>query len=126
MLVKYFKKIWLSMNYLYYCFHRHPWTHFVFARLYGKSMAHKENNTIVIDYFYDGYLYQVYLPFERKLVNKMINSRVEVELENGTVHIQQQPGIPYFISPYNLGAKNAKIYSIMEEKTVSEKEKISI
>jgi hypothetical protein len=99
----------------------------IFSRILGKSIAHKQNNTILISYLFEGNEYQVYLPFERKLVNKMINSRIQLEIPNQEIQeIMQQPGIPYFISPSHLGATSAKIYSISQEKTISTNEKIDL
>ena len=96
------------------------------SRVYGISLAKKEHQTLCIEYLYDNQIYRLYVPFERRLVPKMMNKTIELQYENSTRIIQHQPGIPYFITPKHLAAKTAKIYSYNEESLIDENEKIEL
>ena len=115
------------IKYQYYKITKSQYYSFLFSHLFGRSIAVKYNQSIKIDYIYDGTLYSVYLPFERKLVPKMLNRSVIIKYEDSETEIKQQPGVPYFITPKHIGGKLAIVYStIQEEKQFAEMEKIEL
>jgi len=96
------------------------------SNYYGISIAKKINQTLKIKYIYDGNEYLVYIPFEKKYIHKMRNQSVVLTYTTHDQKIQQQPGVPYLITPKHIGAKSAKIHTIDGEHTIHENEKISI
>ena len=100
----------------------------ILAKWYGVSMGTKLSQTLYLEYIFEGQIYNLYIPFERRLVPKMLNRTIELKYqdpdENKT--IQQQPGIPYFITPKHIGATSAVIISICEEKYITENQKIEV
>lgn len=136
---KYIKKFNLNKCY-FYCLSllKYSWCNLckskpmqkLISRFLGLSIAYEVNKTICIDYLYNGEVYKVYLPFERRYVNKMLNDVIEIHYEGNegnegtSENIKQQPGIPFFITPKHLGAKSATIYTLVEEKEIQENERI--
>ena len=94
------------------------------SRIYGISEGKELEKTICVDYLYNGEKYKVYLPFERKHVNRMLNDVVEIQYEDRSEIIHQQPGVSFFITPKHLGGKSATIFSLKEEKIIEENERI--
>lgn len=94
------------------------------SKIYGLSIAHEMEKSIYLEYLYNGEKYIVYLPFERRNVNKMLNNVVQVNYENKSEVIHQQPGVPFLITPKHIGAKSATIFTIEAEKQILENEKI--
>jgi hypothetical protein len=100
----------------------------ILSKWYGVSIGKRVNQTLNIEYVYEGQAYSVYIPFERRLVPKMLNRTIELRYNNPLENkmINQQPGVPYFITPKHIGASSAVIISICEEKYITENQKIEI
>ncbi len=98
----------------------------IISNYYGISIAEKYHHTLKIPYIYEGTQYFVYVPFEKKYIHKMRNQNVILYYDDNDVQLNQQPGVPYLISPKHVGAKWAKSYSIEGEKKFSEKESIVV
>jgi hypothetical protein len=100
----------------------------ILAKWYGLSIGRKTNQSLNIDYIYDGQIYTVFIPFERRLVPKMINRSIELRHPDPQYNkmIQQQPGVPYLITPKHIGASSAVIISISEEKYITESQMIEL
>jgi len=96
------------------------------SRFYGVSIAKKSNQTLSIDYLYEGKKYTVYIPYERKYIHRMMNANVEIHFESSKKSIQQQPGVPYLITPKHLGGLHGLVYSIDGEKRIGQNEKIDV
>ncbi len=102
--------------------------HWFLSRLKGVSIATKEHQTLHLRYLYEGQEYEVWLPFERRLVSKMLNQTFIVfnPENNDTRRIQQQPGIPYMVTPGNLGASGGYITTIHREKEIAKDQKVDL
>lgn len=133
MVYNFFKRCNINKCYFYLLsLFKYSWNNFfkskpiqnLISRFFGISIAYELNKTICIDYLYNGEVYKVYLPFERKLVNKMINDVIEIHYDQKSESIKQQPGIPFFITPKHLGAKSATIFTLLDEKQIQENETI--
>lgn len=60
-----------------------------------------------ISFMNDGKLEMVTVPFDRRLIPSMINSKMTAVYEDGfTKELTQKPGIPLLISASHLGAKH--------------------
>ncbi len=99
---------------------------YIKSMYYGISIAEKKYQTLFIPYTYEGKRYILHVPYEKKYINKMINSNVELVYDDRSVKLEQQPGVPYLISPKHLGAKYAKIYTIDNIKIVDSNETVTI
>ena len=128
---------WLGLNkhipylssYIKYFYHKIIKTQIFqsfISRFYGISIAQKNHQTLEIKYIFEGKQYTIYAPFEKRLINKMINTNVEMEYAKFKHKIIQQPGVPYLIAPKHLGATSATVYSLDEIKTVHHNEKIEV
>jgi len=93
---------------------------------YGISVAEKKYQSLIIPYTYEGKRYILYVPYEKKYINRMINSNIELVYEDTNMKLEQQPGVPYLIAPKHLGAKYAKIYTIDDIKIVESNDIVSI
>lgn len=66
-----------------------------------------------LSFMHDGKLEMVMVPFDRRLVPRMINSKVTAVYEDGTtMEITQKPGIPLLISAAHLGAKHITVENL--------------
>ena len=90
MVYNFFKRCNITKCYFYLLsLFKYSWSNFfkskpiqnLISRFFGISIAYELNKTICIDYLYNGEVYKVYLPFERKLVNKMINDVIEIHYD---------------------------------------------
>lgn len=122
------KKIEDYIIYVKYTFHRwfQHYYPYVLSKIYGLSIAKKAHHTICVEYIYEGKRYTIYIPHERKYMNKMINTYVNIICENSTIKITQQPGIPFLITPKHLGASHAIIHTLDSEKRIESSEKIEV
>jgi hypothetical protein len=77
-------------------------------------------------YIYEGIQYFIYIPFEKKYIHKMRNQNVILYYDDNDVQLNQQPGVPYLITPKHVGAKWAKLHTMDGEKKISENESILI
>ena len=94
-------------------------------RLLGSSRLHDTKKSAQIDYTYNGSPYTLYVPYIRRLVSPMTNSRITLEDSEGNeIDIRQQPGIPYVISAKMLGGKRIQITTENEETYVFEDDEI--
>ena len=95
-------------------------------RSFGLSYAVKENQALRIEYIYEDKIYEVYIPYEKKLIPKTLNQSLHIFDENKNIKntVKQQPGVPYLISPWHLGGNSALLISLFSEKTIGEREKI--
>ena len=96
------------------------------SKYYGISIAEKKYQTLKIDYIYDGNKYVLYVPFERKSIHKMINQSVILHYDNHNKRLENQPGIPYLITPNHLGANSATIHTIYGDHSVKSNETIGV
>ena len=71
--------------------------------LAGVNQAQRINNSLMIEYNYVGKKYKVYLPYDDKLEVDMAQLEVYLVRADGVECITQQPGLPYMITPDNLG-----------------------
>lgn len=90
------------------------------------SIAEKKHQCLCIPYIHEGRRYVVYVPYERKCMNRMINTNIEMIYDEKTIKLEQQPGVPYLISPKHLGAKYAKVYSMDNVKLVEANDRIEV
>jgi hypothetical protein len=95
-------------------------------RSFGLSYAVKENQALRIEYIYEDKIYEVYIPYEKKLIPKTLNQSLHIFDKNKNIKnsVKQQPGVPYLISPWHLGGNSALLISLFSEKTIGEREKI--
>lgn len=101
--------------------------HFIVSRWSGISIGEKDHQTIKIKYIFEGKEYEVWIPFERKLVSKMLNQTVQVIQSNDEIKIiRQQPGVPYLITPGHLGGSSGLLLTICKEKEIHKDEKFHI
>lgn len=77
--------------------------------LAGVNQAVKINNSLVIEYNYVGKKYKVYLPYDDSLEVDMTQLEVYLIKADGVECITQQPGIPYMITPDNLGGSSIRV-----------------
>jgi hypothetical protein len=127
-------KRWINIRfcYLYHYYHQKirssPTLLKIWSKWKGISIAEKYNQTIKIKYYFDGKEFEVYLPFERRLVSKMVNQSIHLVNENleDTMMIKHQPGVPYFITPGHLGSKRAIIVNLSSEKQIQHNERIEV
>lgn len=98
----------------------------IISNYYGISIAEKSHQTLKIEYIYEGNPYIVHIPFERKYIHKMRNQSVVLYYDDHEEKLEQQPGVPYLITPKHMGSKWAKIHSIQGHQTIIENEKIPI
>jgi hypothetical protein len=98
----------------------------IISNYYGLSIAEKSHQTLKISYIYEGNQYSVYIPFEKKYIHKMRNQNVILYYDSHHQDLEQQPGVPYLITPKHIGAKWAKIHTIQGEQKINEKEPIPI
>ena len=97
------------------------------SKWHGVSIAEKTHQSLRIRYLYEGKEYLVYLPFEKRYINKMINSNVELIYPDGhTTPLVQQPGVPYLIAPKHLGATSASVTSLIGTTQMETHQKIEI
>lgn len=99
---------------------------FILSKVYGISVAEKFHHTLKISYFYEGQMYTLHVPYERKLESRMMNQNVLFHYPNETMELRQQPGIPYLITPRHLDASHAILYDIDGEKHIDYKERIDV
>ena len=117
---------------LYYYCHEKIWSSPTLLKIWSKwkgiSIAEKCYQTIKIKYFFEGKEFEVYLPFEKRLVSKMVNQSIHLFHENSkdAMMIKNQPGVPYFITPGHLGSKRAIILNLSSEKYIQHTERIEI
>jgi len=73
--------------------------------------ANKKSATI--SFMHDGKLEMVMVPFDRRLIPSMINSKMTAVYDDGVVkELTQKPGIPLLISPSHLGAKHILVENL--------------
>lgn len=102
----------LYFEYFINRFYMSKWFQNGISRYRGISIADKLDRTLRIKYLFDGKEYEVYIPFERKLVSKMTNQTLKIYGSNSEPQtIRQQPGVPYFITPSHLRADYALLTS---------------
>jgi hypothetical protein len=127
---KMLQNLYEYLNYISsYCVHtiNNSWfVNDIIRRYKGLSLAEKTNQSLCIHYVYQNKEYKVYIPYEKKYMNRMMNSDVFVQYENSNIKINQQPGVPYLITPKHLGAKNAIIHSLEGNTTIEPNQKIDI
>jgi len=76
-----------------------------------ENQATIHDGYIKIDYYYLNALYSVRLPYHRECLADMAQRCVFAVNQNDTlIDITQQPGIPYSISPQNMGVDHFIIY----------------
>lgn len=72
---------------------------------------HPSGKSALLAYERNGHRYVIHFPYDKRLCHKMTNSRVEIFYEDSHSDIlTQQPGIPYLITPIQLGAIKAMVY----------------
>lgn len=122
-------KLILFYYYHYYLhqLYKSNWYQTLYSKWSGRSIAQKDHQTLCIPYIYEGKEYQVWVPFERKLVSKMLNQSLHVleENSNDPKILRQQPGIPYLITPAHLGADSGILISLSTQKQISKNDKIT-
>ena len=72
---------------------------------------HPSGKSALLAYERNGHRYVIHFPYDKRLCHKMTNSRVEIlyaDLHSDILN--QQPGIPYLITPSQLGAIKAMVY----------------
>lgn len=71
------------------------------------SHAEKVKNSIKINYIFENKTYTVHLPYSRSLKSAMSECYVMARDNRDNLYeLPQQPGIPYFITPNDIGLKN--------------------
>ena len=79
-----------------------------------------EGNEITISYNHFGESFKLVLPYNRSLVAKMGMFTAKLVYEDGrTVDITQQPGIPYVLSPSDLGGQEIIITNRSNGNTIT-------
>lgn len=68
-----------------------------------------------ISYFHQNKKYDLYLPYDKKLLRK-VGYSVFHELDGKKVEITQEPGLPYLVTPKMLGGGEVKVYKDEELK----------
>jgi hypothetical protein len=126
---KFFKKWSIHFCYSYHFYRQKIISNPFFLKLLSKwkgiSIAEKYKQTIKIKYMYEGKEFEVYLPYERKLVSKMINQTLHViDDDCGDMIIKHQPGVPYLFTPGHFNANKAILVNLNNQKLVNKNERI--
>jgi len=87
----------------------------VFKNINHQDQAHIFDNYIEIPYKHMNINYKVWLPYNHKLVLKMLPYTVTAVKDNQSLNITQQPGVPYLITPYDLNAESIITYNENED-----------
>lgn len=125
-----FKKYKTGLNYYYQYYLHCMFKSFYFQKLVSKckgiSLAEKENQTLKIKYIYDGKEFEVFIPFERKLISKMTNQTLLVVKSdsNDPKVVIHQPGVPYLITPGHLGGDSGILISLCSERKIQKNERV--
>jgi hypothetical protein len=96
----------------------------ILSRSVGACVAEKQNKSLRLQYVHEGNLYDVWIPFEKRLVSKMLNQSVKLEFEDRDEILHQQPGVPYLICPRHIGASRAIITAFNKETFIGTNHKI--
>lgn len=68
------------------------------------------NTSATITFEYYGKSYQIHVPYDKNLIRKMTGSKVILIDESGNkIDITQKPGIPYLVTPKQLGGTSIHI-----------------
>ena len=70
----------------------------------GAEFIEGDGNYAVIHYYRQGRKYSITVPYLRHLRSKMLNTQVFLVKDGGrSINITQQPGIPYLLTPAEMG-----------------------
>lgn len=126
---KFLKKSTIHFCYYYHFYCQKLASNPVFLKILAKwkgiSIAEKYKQTIKIKYIFEGKEFEVYLPYERRLVSKMVNQTLHIIDDNSEdTIIKNQPGIPYLFTPGHLNANKAILVNLNNQKLVNKNERI--
>lgn len=76
---------------------------------FWRSNVVLHSGALEIPYYYDGKRYVVYVPYQRAKIAKMKGATVQLNFENSSKLLTQQPGVPYLIAPRHLNARSATV-----------------
>jgi hypothetical protein len=94
----------------------------LYSYILGVSIAKKINQTIHLEYLFEGRKYEIYLPLDNRLKSKMIN--LELYIDNKKIN--HQLGVPFLVTPDQMGVRQIKIQNFDEEKIFEGKQPIKI
>jgi hypothetical protein len=102
-------------NYQQQC--KNSWIYQMFlSKWLGLSIAQKRNQSIHLEYIFEGKKYEIYLPLNNRLKSKMINDSIELEKNQKKIKIQHQSGIPFLVTPQQIGVDKVWVYTIDDDK----------
>lgn len=131
-LIKKYKKSFYSFLFLfeyrlltYYQTIKKSWIYQrILSKYCGLSIAEKVNHSIYLTYIYEGRTYEIYLPLDNRLKSRMINDSIEIEFNNEIRKMNQQNGIPFLVTPKQMGVEKIRLITLDDVKEFQGDQKV--